>query len=71
MVDNSERIDKFLKKQMTPEENKKFLEDLKLDKVLRKEAQMTVLMIQELPRETSKRRCRNNRRHTCVKEKRG
>ena len=33
MVDNSERIDKFLK-QMTPEENKKFLEeDLKLDKV--------------------------------------
>ena len=69
MVDNSERIDKFLKKQMTPEENKKFLEDLKLDKVLRKEAQMTVLMIQELQERQAKKRCRNNRRHTCVKEK--
>ncbi len=54
MVDNSERIDKFLKKQMTPEENKKFLEDLKLDKVLRKEAQMTVLMIQELQERQAK-----------------
>ena len=55
MVDNSERIDKFLKKQMTPEENKKFLEDLKLDKVLRKEAQMTVLMIQELQERQAKK----------------
>lgn len=54
MVDNSERIDKFLKKQMTPEENKKFLEDIKLDKVLRKEAQMTVLMIQELQERQAK-----------------
>ena len=54
MVDNNERIDKFLKKQMTPEENKKFLEDLKLDKVLRKEAQMTVLMIQELQERQAK-----------------
>jgi len=54
MVDNSERIDKFLKKQMTPEESKKFLEDLKLDKVLRKEAQMTVLMIQELQERQAK-----------------
>ena len=54
MVDNSERIDKFLKKQMTPEENKKFLEDLKLDKVLRKEAQMAVLMIQELQERQAK-----------------
>ena len=55
MVDNSERIDKFLKKQMTPEENKKFLEDLKLDEVLRKEAQMTVLMIQELQERQAKK----------------
>lgn len=54
MVDNSERIDKFLKKQMTPEENKKFLEDLNLDKVLRKEAQMTVLMIQDLQERQAK-----------------
>ena len=45
MVDNSERIDKFLKKQMTPEENKKF----------RKEAQMTVLMIQELQERQAKK----------------
>ena len=54
MVDNSERIDKFLKKQMTPEENEKFLDDLRKDKELRKEAQMTALMIQELQERQAK-----------------
>ena len=54
MVGNSERIDKFLKKQMTPEENEKFLEDLKKDKELRYEAQMTALMIQELQERQAK-----------------
>ena len=54
MVDNSERIDKFLKKQMTPEENEKFLEDLRKDKELRYEAQMTALMIQELQERQAK-----------------
>ncbi len=48
MVDNSERIDKFLRKQMTKEENQKFLNDLRSDEGLRKEAQLTALMIQEL-----------------------
>lgn len=54
MVDNSERIDKFLRKQMTPEENEIFLNDLKNDTQLRKEAQMTALMIQELQERQAK-----------------
>lgn len=54
MVDNSERIDKFLRKQMTPEENKNFLNDLKNNAQLRKEAQMTALMIQELQERQAK-----------------
>lgn len=54
MVDNSERIDKFLRKQMTPEENNNFLNDLKNDAQLRKEAQMTALMIQELQERQAK-----------------
>ena len=54
MVDNSERIDKFLRKQMTPEENTIFLNDLKNDAQLRKEAQMTALMIQELQERQAK-----------------
>ena len=54
MVDNSERIDKFLRKQMTSEENEIFLNDLKNDAQLRKEAQMTALMIQELQERQAK-----------------
>lgn len=54
MVGNSERIDKFLKKQMTPEENELFLNDLRNDAELRKEAQMTALMIQELQERQAK-----------------
>jgi len=54
MVDNSERIDKFLRKQMTPEENTIFLNDLKNDAQLRKEAQMTALMIKELQERQAK-----------------
>lgn len=54
MVDNSDRIDKFLRKQMTPEENKLFLDDLKNNAELRKEAQMTALMIQELQERQAK-----------------
>ena len=53
-TDNSERIDKFLWKQMTPEENEIFLNDLKNDAILRKEAQMTALMIQELQERQAK-----------------
>ena len=54
MVDNSDRIDKFLRKQMTPEENKLFLDDLKNNAELRKEAQMTALMLQELQERKAK-----------------
>ena len=54
MVDNSERIDKFLRKQMTPEDINIFLNDLKNDAQLRKEAQMTALMIQELQERQAK-----------------
>ncbi len=47
-TDNSDRIDRFLREQMTPEENDAFLRDLETDEALRKEAQLTALMIQEL-----------------------
>ena len=43
--DNSERIERFLKEQMSPEENDASLNDLKSDKDLREEAQMMALMI--------------------------
>ncbi len=54
MVDNSERIDKFLKKQMTPEEEELFLNDIKVDTTLRREAQITALMIQQLQERQAK-----------------
>lgn len=54
MDNNSERIDKFLRKQMTPEENEIFLNDLKVDADLRKEAQLTALMIKELQERQAK-----------------
>ena len=47
-TENSERIDKFLREQMTPEENEDFLHDMETDEALRKEVQLTALMIQEL-----------------------
>lgn len=47
-TDNSERINKFLREQMTPEENEAFLRDLEKDEALRKEAQLTAIMIQDL-----------------------
>ena len=46
--DNSERIERFLREQMSPEENDAFLNDLKNDKDLREEAQMMALMIKEM-----------------------
>ena len=46
--DNSERIDKFLRGLMTPEENDAFMSDFNSDKVLREETQITALMIKEL-----------------------
>ena len=47
-TDFNERIDRFLREQMSPEENEAFLRDLETDDALRKEAQLRALMIQEL-----------------------
>lgn len=52
--DNSERIEKFLREQMSPEENDAFLNDLKNEKDLREEAQMMALMIKEMKEEQIK-----------------
>ena len=46
--DNSERIDKFLRGLMTPEENNAFMSDFNNDRALREETQITALMIKEL-----------------------
>ena len=54
-TDNTERIDKFLRDQMTPEETDAFLRDMELDEELRKEAQLTALMIQDLQERQVKR----------------
>ena len=54
-TDNSERIEKFLRDQMTSEENESFLRDLEQDEELRKEAQLTALMIQDLQERQEKR----------------
>lgn len=53
-TDHSERIDRFLKNQMTPEENEAFLHDLDSDEELREQAQITALMIQELQERQAK-----------------
>ena len=53
--DNSERIERFLREQMTPEENEAFLNDLRNDMDLREEAQMTALMIKEMKEEQAKK----------------
>lgn len=52
--DNSERIERYLREQMTPEENKAFLNDLQTDKVLREEAQIMALLIKEMKEEQAR-----------------
>ena len=52
--DNSERIERFLREQMSPEENEAFLIDLKNDKDLREEAQMMALMIKDMKEEQAR-----------------
>ena len=54
MQDNSERIDKFLRNQMTSEENEAFWKDFKNDKDFREEVQITALMIKELQERQAK-----------------
>ena len=53
-MDNSERIDKFLRGCMTPEENDAFMNDFNSDKELREETQITALMIKELQERQTK-----------------
>lgn len=52
--DNSERIERYLREQMTPEENEAFLNDLRNDKDLREEAQIMALLIKEMKEEQAK-----------------
>jgi len=52
--DNSERIERYLREQMTPEENEAFLNDLRRDKELREEAQMMALLIKDMKEEQAK-----------------
>ena len=52
--DNSERIERYLREQMTPEENKAFLNDLRNNKELREEAQMMALLIKDMKEEQTK-----------------
>jgi hypothetical protein len=52
--DNSERIERYLREQMTPEENDAFLNELRNDKDLREEAQMMALMIKGMKEEQAR-----------------
>ena len=52
--DNSERIERYLREQMTPEENEAFLNDLRNNKELREEAQMMALLIKDMKEEQTK-----------------
>lgn len=52
--DNSERIERFLREQMSPGENEAFLNDLRNDKDLREEAQMMALMVKEMKEEQAR-----------------
>ncbi len=54
-TDNSERIERFLREEMTPEENASFLSDLQTDSVLREQAQRMALMIEELREQQAQR----------------
>ena len=54
-ADNSERIDRFLREEMTPEENAAFLSDLQTDSALRDQAQRMALMIEELREQQAQR----------------
>ena len=52
--DNSERIERYLREQMTPEESTAFLNDLQRDKELREEAQMMALLIKDMKEDQAK-----------------
>lgn len=52
--DNYNRLEKYLREQMTPEESEEFLNDLRNDKELCEEMQTTALMIQAMKEEQSR-----------------
>ena len=52
--DNSERIERYLRDQMSTEENEAFLNELRNDKALREEAQMMALMIKGMKEEQAR-----------------
>ena len=52
--ENYIRLEKYLREQMTPEENEEFLNDLRNDKELCEEMQTTVLMIKTLKEDQAK-----------------
>ena len=51
LKDNSERIERFLRDQMSEEENEAFISDLRSDPALREEAQMMALLIKGMNEE--------------------
>jgi hypothetical protein len=53
-TENYDRIEKFLRDKMSPHEKEVFLNDLRNNKELRKEAQMMALMIKEMREEQAK-----------------
>lgn len=53
-IDKSNRIERYLTNQMTPEENEAFINDLKNDKELREEAQMLAMLIKDMKEEQAK-----------------
>lgn len=53
-TENYDRIEKFLRDKMSPQEKEVFLNDLRNNKELRKEAQMMALMIKEMREEQAK-----------------
>ena len=53
-IDKSNRIERYLTDQMTPEENEAFMNDLKNDKDFREEAQMMAMLIKDMKEEQAK-----------------
>ena len=53
-TENYDRIEQFLRDKMSPQEKEVFLNDLRNNKKLRKEAQMMALMIKEMREEQAK-----------------
>lgn len=55
MESNSERIDRYIRNQMSPEESELFLNDLKKNKELLEEAKMMATLVKEMKNEQAER----------------